>query len=378
MKRSIKNKTKTLKIGLVLDDSLDRNDGVQQYVRTLGGWLSDQGHTVHYLAGQSAGDDQTVHSLSKNLGVRFNRNRLTIPLPASTSAIKRLLQEQAYDVLHVQMPYNPMLAGKIVHHAPSSTAVVGTFHIVPFGPLQQYGSKALAIVQKRTLARFDAIASVSEAAQAFASAQFNLSSIVIPNMISLTSWRNTADPVSGLIVFLGRLVPRKGCKELLAAVAALPPHILDRTELIVAGDGPERQKLERFVHTQRLQNVNFLGFIKEEDKPALLGSADLAVFPATGGESFGIVLIEAMAAGAGAVIGGNNIGYQSVLSSFPEVLVDPTKTASFSQQLERFLSDRVLHSRIHKLQEKAVKQYDTNVVGHQILTLYHDGLLHRR
>ena len=120
----MKHSTKKLKVGLVLDDSLDRNDGVQQYVRALGGWLADQGHTVHYLAGQSRADGKTVHSLSRNVNVRFNGNRLSMPLPANAGPIKALLAKEKYDVLHVQMPYSPLMAGKVISNAGPDTAAL--------------------------------------------------------------------------------------------------------------------------------------------------------------------------------------------------------------------------------------------------------------
>jgi len=103
---------KKLKIGLLLDDTLDTPDGVQQYVLCLGGWLTNQGHEVHYLVGASKREDiKHLHSIANNIRVRFNKNRLSIPLPTSRSAIRNLLDELQLDVLHVQMPYSPLFAG---------------------------------------------------------------------------------------------------------------------------------------------------------------------------------------------------------------------------------------------------------------------------
>jgi phosphatidylinositol alpha-mannosyltransferase len=375
---STKHYMKKLKVALVIDDSLDRNDGVQQYVRSLGGWLAAQGHGVHYLTGQGTADGITVHSLSRNVAVRFNGNRLTMPLPSSSAAIKALLRREAYDVLHVQMPYSPFLAGKIIRQSAPHTAIVGTFHILPFGRLQRSGSRALGQLQKRTLRRFDAICSVSPAAQTFALSHFGIQSTVIPNMIDLTKWHSPVKPHPGRMVFLGRLVPRKGCAELIAAVGALPPELLQKTELLIAGGGPQRQKLELLSKKYGLDRVRFLGFVAEKDKAALLASAELAVFPSTGGESFGIVLIEAMAAGAGAVLGGNNPGYQSVLGAWPKALVEAQDTAAFSSQLQTLLTDTDARIRLHQGQHQAVQRYDTNVVGHEILQLYEAALLHRK
>lgn len=366
-----------LKIGLVLDDSLDRSqNGVQQYVQSLGAWLLAQGHTVHYLVGQTQSSDESVHSLSRNIAVRFNKNRLSIPLPANKKRIQQLLADEQYDVLHVQMPYSPMLAGRVIAAAPPKTAVMGTFHILPFGKTQQYASKLLSSVQRRSLQRFDAICSVSSAAQSFADSHFGITSQVIPNMIDVRRFVSTYNIKPRRVVFLGRLVPRKGCKEFLEAVHALPPKLLSGLEVIVASDGPQRAQLEAYVQKHDLP-VTFVGFVSESQKTELLATSQLAVFPSLGGESFGIVLIEAMAAGAGMVIGGNNPGYASVLGEWPDVLVDPRDAKGFAHTLQRFIEDTEAHASIHAEQQKAVKQYDTNVVGAQILDLYKTARLHR-
>lgn len=367
-----------MKIGLVLDDSLDRNDGVQQYVRSIGEWLSEKGETVHYLSGQSKADNKTIHSLSTNIRIRFNGNRLTVPLPASTQIIKNLLAEQSYDVLHVQMPYSPLLAGKIIHNASHGTAIVGTFHILPFGRLQQVGNKMLGLLQRRQLSRFDAVCSVSPAAAQFAHDYYGITSTVIPNTIDIAKWQATVTNQPGRIVFLGRLVPRKGCYEFLQAIKLLhKKSSLKNIEVLIAGTGPEQKKLELFCERWNLSHVRFLGYVEEKQKLDLLASAELAVFPSLGGESFGIVLIEAMAAGAGVVLGGNNPGYASVLAEWPEILIDVRHSEVFAASLERIMIDKQLAKSIHKAQQNAVKSYDVNLVGKQILNIYHKALLHR-
>src|SRR3990167_6303303 len=95
-------KSQVLKIGLVVDDTLDKPDGVQQYVLLVGAWLSAQGHEVHYLVGQSSRTDlPNVHSLAKNVPVTFNKNKLTVPLPANKRRIQQLLEQEKFYILHV-------------------------------------------------------------------------------------------------------------------------------------------------------------------------------------------------------------------------------------------------------------------------------------
>jgi len=99
-----------LKIGLVFDDSLDSSDGVAQYVKDLGGWLSGQGHEVSYLVGETKLTEWRggkVYSLSKNQAVYFNGNRLSVPLPANSRRIRELLNAKNFDIMHVMVPYSP-------------------------------------------------------------------------------------------------------------------------------------------------------------------------------------------------------------------------------------------------------------------------------
>ncbi len=361
-----------MKIGFVLDDSFDRTVGVQQYVKTLGKWLKQEGHTVHYLAGQSQAA-RNVFSLSKNIRITFNGNRLSIPLPADGHKVKTLLAAEKYDLLHVQMPYSPALAGKIIKLAPPSTAIVGTFHILPYGKFQSLGNKILGHFQINSLKRFDELCFVSTAALNFARASYSISGTVIPNMIEVGAWKNNTKIIAGRVVFLGRLVPRKGCKELLLALAALPRRRQKSLEIIVAGDGPQRKMLENLASNLGL-NVAFYGYIPEADKKQLLASADLAVFPALGGESFGIVLLEAMAAKAGTVIGGDNPGYRSVLDGMPGSLVDFKNPSKASRQLAALLKDSQQRTALHKLQQQQIMTYNVPRVGHKIHSLYLSAL----
>ncbi|HUP26540.1 MAG TPA: glycosyltransferase family 4 protein [Candidatus Limnocylindrales bacterium] len=366
-----------MKIGLVFDDSLDRNDGVQQYVRSLGRWLATEGHEVHYLVGETKQKSSTIHSLAKNITMRFNGNSFTMPLYAPSSRIRVLLGREQYDILHVQMPYSPLMAGKVIANAPTSAAVVGTFHVLPLSKLQFDANFMLGKMQRLSLGRFDCICSVSPAAQAFASQAYGINTTVIPNMINLAAWKNSVGVHPRRIVFLGRLVPRKGCKELLLALGALPIAERQNIKLVIAGKGPQRKQLEKLAHSFSL-DVTFLGYITEEDKVALLASADLAIFPSIGGESFGIVLLEAMAAGAGVVIGGDNPGYRSVLGNLPQSLVDFKDSKTAAKQLARLLQDRKLRASLHLGQRQLVKTYDIQTVGQQIIGMYQTALLHRR
>lgn len=373
-----------MKIGFVLDDGLDSPDGVQQYIRTLGTWFEKQGHEVHFLVGQTERTDiPNVHVLARNIGVRFNHNRLTVPLPANCRRIKILLTEERFDVLHVQMPYSPMLAGRIISEAPDSCAVVGTFHILPYGALQTFGSRVLGKLLQKTLRRFDTIFAVSPAAQAFAKSIMGIQSTVIPNAVEIKKFHvQTKSKKKGLtksVVFLGRFVERKGCMQLLRALAILATQDkLENVEVTMCGGGPLHHKAMQFIATNKLETyVTLAGRVSEEEKAMYFANADVAIFPSMSGESFGIVLIEAMAAGSGVVLGGNNPGYASVLTEIPEQLVDPHDPSLLANQILRVLEDSSLAKTIHSYQQSRVGQYDVGTVGLNIMAAFTSAIAKR-
>lgn len=368
-----------LKIAYVLDDSLDGTDGVQQYVLTVSDWMTAQGHECHFLTGHTTRTDiANVHSTTKVLKVRFNKNRMATPLPANKKRLSTLLRDQRFDIVHVQMPYSPLMAGRLLRALPGSTAAVGTFHILPFGRLHTSANRLLGKVNSRTLQRFDTIVAVSPAAQEFAKHAYGVNSEVLPNAVNMQKFL-TKKPMHNRprklrIVFLGRLVERKGAQELLTALDYLQTHepaFMASVECVMVGKGKDLRRLRNYVSSHHLDHtVSFAGFIDEAGKPALLASADLAVFPSLGGESFGIVLIEAMAAGAGVVLGGDNPGYRSVLGERPELLCDPQQTQAFAERIKLLLTDQELHNRLHAWQTRKVHQYDIAQVGPKLLSYY--------
>jgi phosphatidylinositol alpha-mannosyltransferase len=389
MKKPSKNATQRslkkplLKIGFVFDDSLDSYDGVAQYVKTLGSWYTQQGHEVRYLVGETKMQEWAggkVYSLSKNQKVSFNGNQVRIPLPANRRRIKQVIKNENFDVLHIQVPYSPFMAQKVIRAAGPKVAVIGTFHILPNSLLSEWGSRLLKLMYLRSLKRFDTIVSVSSAAAKFAKSAYGLDTKVLPNVVEVGRFaaaRKKPKKEVEQIVFLGRLVKRKGCEELIKAFNLLN-KVRSKTQLVIAGKGPEETKLKILVKSLNLgKPVEFLGFIDEEDKPALLASADIACFPSLGGESFGIVLIEAMAAGSGVVIGGNNLGYSTVLAPQPKVLVNPKDHETFAKTLEEFLDNKNLFSKVHNWQLSEVKRYDVANVGSELLKLYNESIAKR-
>lgn len=371
-----------MKIGFVLDDSLDKTDGVQQYILTLGNWFRSHGHEVHYLVGDTRRTDvPNIHSLSRNLQVHFNQNRMSTPLPASKTKIKQLLTKEQFDVLHVQLPYSPFLAARVINLAPPETLIVGTFHILPFSKIESVSTRLLAAILWRSRRKFDQIYSVSGPAAKFAKKRFRVSSKVLPNAVAVSQFRsakklNKYNDGKINIIYLGRLVERKGCLHFLKALELLhSKNQLQNVRVVIAGKGPLESELKQFVKNFKLGKiVNFIGYVSEEDKPSLLASANIAVMPSTGGESFGIVLVEAMAAGAEVVLAGNNSGYRTVMGNQKAQLIDPINTTEFSKTLKHFIYNQPARLKAQAWQAKRVNDYDVKLIGQKLIENYNQLL----
>lgn len=373
MPRSTANKK--LRIGFVLDDGLDKPDGVQQYVLTLGGWLMSQGHYVRYLVGGTRRTDiKEAIPMTRNISVRFNGNSLSTPLPASPVKIRKVLKREKFDILHVQVPYSPLMAARVVSAAPKTTRIIGTFHVLPTGKMQYYATKSLGFVLRGNLKKFDKFLSVSGPAKRFAKESFGIDSEILPNPVDIKKFKKPAAPrgENVNILFLGRLVPRKGCIHLLEAIdILLKKDGLSKIRVDICGSGHQHDHLLNFINSSRLKGVATMhGFVSEKQKIDFLNKADLAVFPSTSGESFGIVLIEAMAAGSGVVLAGNNPGYSSVLASVPDSLFNPADTRGLSEKMYELIKNTARFNLMHDEQKELVKKFDVNQVGRKLLDKY--------
>lgn len=296
------------------------------------------------------------------------------------------------------MPYSPVLAGRVVSAAHPRTAVVGSFVIYPQDALTRWGIRALGRVEARRRRRFDAITALSEAAQESVREAYGLEVPIIGAPVEL------GDPAGGpggrvsqrpgaadgtddrrpvRIVFLGRLVERKGPRELLAAAAAL--HRAGTTRpwtLTLAGRGPLLEDLRSRARADGIADrVDFPGFVAEEDKGALLAGADLVVLPSLGGESFGISVVEALDAAGGVVLAGDNPGYRTPMAGLEDQLVDPGDTAAFARALARWVDApdaAAARAAAVAPQRAAAQRFDATEITRQTLAVYDRALRARR
>lgn len=376
-----------LTIGFVFDDTLDALDGVQQHIITIGTELVRRGHDVHYLVGETHHSPvpQTL-SLARNVMVSFNGNRMRIPLPVRKREIRAALAHNNYDILHIQAPYSPLFGGRVLECAPQSTGVVATYHIAPIDRRARYGGRALGLVNAHSHRRVDEVIAVSQVAAQYAQFTAHTHGTIIANPVNVEKFataahRATRDAAHPHIVFLGRLVPRKGAQLLLDALDYGERHgmfPMPGLHVTIAGDGPLMDDCVQ--RAARLRTpVQFVGTV-DEGKADLLASADVAVFPAIGGETFGIVLPEAIASGAGVTLAGDNPGYRWTMRGDEDALfsVGPDHARVLAERITRALTDAPWARRLHAREEALLDRYNVQAVTDEVEQVYARAIADRR
>lgn len=323
-----------MRIGIVSPYSLTLPGGVQGQVLSLARALRHRGHDVRVL-GPCDGPppDANVTPLGDSLPTAANGSVAPIaPDPSAQLRTIRALRDERFDIVNVHEPYAPGVTQTSVVF--KSQPLVGTFHAA--GEIAVY--RWLSPIVRWMAKRLDANVAVSEEARAMALAVAPGEYEVLFNGVDLDATANAA-PMSTdgpTILFIARHETRKGLAVLLDAMGELPPEV----RLWIAGEGPETSMLRARVAGD--PRIEWLGRISDEDKAARLRAADVFCAPSLGGESFGVVLLEGMAAGT-AVVATSIAGYSKVArDGIDAVLVRPSDPSALAAALARVLSDASL------------------------------------
>lgn len=359
-----------MRIGIVCPYSWDVPGGVQFHVRDLAEYFLRLGHHVSVLA---PADDDTplppyVVSAGRAVPVPYNGSvaRLNFGF-LSAARVRRWLHEGAFDVVHIHEPTSPSL-GLLTCWA-ASGPIVATFHTS--NPRSRAMIAAYAILQA-ALEKISARIAVSEYARRTLVEHLGGDAVVIPNGVDVDFFAK-AEPrpewQGGTIGFIGRIdEPRKGLPVLMRAL----PRILaarPETRLLVAGRGDEDAAVADLPEELR-PRVEFLGMISDQDKARLLRSVDLYVAPNTGGESFGIILVEAMSAGA-PVLASDLDAFVQVLDQGEAGEVFANEDAdALAEAAVRLLGDPARLAELRARGSAHVRRFDWSTVGADILSVY--------
>jgi len=362
-----------VRIGIVCPYSWDIPGGVQAHVRDLAEALLDLGHVVSVLA---PGDDDTpdlpryVVTAGRAVRIPYNGSvaRLQFGLVSATR-VRRWLRDGDFDVVHVHEPAPPSLSllACMIHDGP----LVATFHV--------------ALTKSRWLAMSDTLLqpfleklsgriAVSDAARKVIVEHLGADAVVIPNGVAVSHYTD-ARPLpgypraGGTVGFIGRYdEPRKGMDVLVPALEKLVPQ-RPGLRLLVAGRGEAEEFLAGVPRAVR-ERIDLMGQVSEHDKARMLKSVDVYCAPNTGQESFGVILLEAMAART-PIVASELEAFKRVLGGGVAGQLFPIgDSAALARELARVLDDAALRRRLVEAAAKAVVPYDWSTVVKEVLRVY--------
>jgi phosphatidylinositol alpha-mannosyltransferase len=315
-----------------------------------------------------------VDIVGRPIGIPFNGSVAPVCFSGrSARRIRTVLRDWRPDIVHVHEPFAPSTS--LLTTLMTSQPVVATFHA---HVERAFLHRALAPVARRIWARTDQQLAVSETCAAFLESALGVRLDVVPNGIDVPAGSprpRRAARGGPVLLFVGRLEPRKGLAVLLRAFALLLPRFPDLS-LVVVGDGPDRRAVQSLPASVRARVVMH-GLASDRVVFESLRGAHAFVAPATGQESFGIVLLEAMAAGL-PLIASNIAGYRSVVRDDVEaVLVTPGDGAALAAGIARVLSDNSLAARLVANGTRRVADFSWTGIAEQIDSHYERALAAR-
>ena len=370
-----------MKIGLVCPYSIDKHGGVLEVVLALRTGLVERGHKVKIITpkprGSELSPDPDIIFIGTSTDFRSVAHTTSqVSSTVDNDHIDEILETEQFDILHFHEPWIPLLSRQLLQR--STSVNIATFHSkVPETLMTRTIIKVVTPYLKSVMKYLHELTAVSNSGAEYAAGLTDQPITIIPNGINLAKYQRVAKPKKSgggkAILYIGRLERRKGVQYLLKAYSVLAKDNQD-TKLIIVGDGPEREKLELMAEDLRLPNVTFLGYISEDLKLQLLAEADLFCSPAVFGESFGIVLLEAMATGTVSVAG-NNSGYIDVLQDIGAIsIVNPHDTDEFARRLDVLLNQAALRTLWQTWAKGYVEQFSYPHVVDRYEELYKDAL----
>lgn len=385
--------------------------GVQDSTNSVAAYMREQGLDTHVLIG-SSGDLDMTHSVfnafdpssvhifgSASHKVIANGSQNPIGSLMSPFRIHDRVRDIGPDVFHINAPWMPHIGGIALRYAQRhDIPTIATYHIVSDERITNAALKLSGRIDRHPIHTLDAMITVSEPARRHMEITYKYKGdvVIIPNGVNIELFEEakpfeTSEPFEGYdpsrptVVFVGRPDPRKGLDELMRTFKLVQDELTEAQLIICGGAKPYKQVMNDDSLASYLVLANelgisgvttFMGRVSDEDKSRWFASADVAALPATGNESQGIVLLEAMAAGSRVVLGGNNEGYASVFNSDDTrdselMLVDPHMHHDFKERIVTLLTNDYLSGVLHAEQQELVRaKYDIQVVGRQILDAY--------
>lgn len=368
-----------MKIGIVCPYNMFQfAGGVQDVVVQLHDKLKNKGHIVKVITPRPRNHSEPAPEDYILLGTSAKVNTMAtmvdLGFEADGDEIDNILATEKFDVIHFHEPWVPLLSRQILTR--SSAVNVATFHAKsPDTLISKSLISSVVPYTKSVLKYLDSLTAVSPAASEYVKNLTDRPIEIVPNGIDLNRFvaNKNASKDDKSILFLGRLEKRKGLEYLLDAFQLLKAKHPE-VDLLIAGSGGKRKSLEKYIEQRKIRDVSFLGFVPESEKVQLMSNASVYCSPAPYGESFGIVLLEAMAVGT-PVVAGNNAGYSGVMTGTGMLsLVNPRSTQDFAQRLEIMLYDEEVRKVWQKWAKNEVAKYKFEKIADSYEKVYKKAL----
>lgn len=375
-----------MKIALVTPYDYPFPGGVTEHILQLDREFRRRGHDTRIIAASSTQDETLLDNVIKVSGAissfPFSGSTVRVGIsPQVFQRIKKILKQEKFDIVHAHEPAAPPLCPIVIYH--SHAVNIGTFHA--------YRESNTAYQITRPILtplynKLDGRIFVSQAVRDFTLAQFTGDYRVIPNGIDPERFANPRiKPIERFhdgrptLLYVGRLDKRKGFEHLLQAFPLVQAKFPNARLLVVgAFSDQEKEPYVRYVRKHRIKSVHFIGYVSREELPRYYRTATLFCAPSTGFESFGIVLLEAMAAGV-PIVASDITGYRQVMTHDHEgKLVPPCEPEALANACVALLKNAPLRRRMAEQGRATALRYDWTQIADSVLLYYDELLLAKR
>ncbi|MBN1644355.1 MAG: glycosyltransferase family 4 protein [Dehalococcoidales bacterium] len=367
-----------MKIALVSPYDFSYPGGVARHVTSLYHHFTRMGHEVKVIAPASG--------KIGGFGDNFIRIGTPFPFAASDSVIrisismhlaptiKEVLAREKFDIVHLHEPFMPMVCSAILRF--SNSINIGTFHAAQGKPGYSWGRPVSSWMLCRRARKLHGHIAVSKPAMNYIGRYLPAEYEIIPNGIDIHRFRPDVKPMEQYqdgklnIVFMGRLEFRKGVNYLLKAYQEIKRE-MPNTRLLICGPGVRlRKRYEKWVAKNRLQDVIFTGMVSDEEQPRYYRTADVFCAPATSRESFGLILLEAMATGR-PIVATNIEGFANVITEGKEgLLVPPMNSHALAESLLALLKDKEKRLQMGRNSIITAQKYAWEDVSRRVMEYY--------
>jgi phosphatidyl-myo-inositol alpha-mannosyltransferase len=363
-----------MKIAQICPYDFSRPGGVKSHILSLSSQLSKLGHEVKIIAPNINKDlvaESNIVFFGKNRSLNFGGTKIDINIALGDEwrELRAFIRKEKFDVIHFHTIWNPLLPFQVRLLSLKGTKHIATFHDTPKS--LWVGKTIMPLMARLIFPFIDQIISVSESQSKFINRFSSRDISIIPNGIDLDQFKGsiTEKRYKNTLLFLGRLEPRKGVFYAIKAFEKLKTKNPD-LKLIIAGDGDQRVEIESYISANQIQDITLLGFVSEIEKIKLLQQSSIYLATAIYGESFGIVLLEAMAAGI-PMAGFANEGYKNIIT--PEIspyFKEPKDIIGLCEAAQSLFSNDSQRDNIALNGISQARDYDWKFIANDIENLY--------